>query len=340
MKTVELSEIGIEHLQVADHPTPEPGHGEVRLKMSAATLNYRDLMTVSGGYGAGYKLPHVPLIPLSDGCGVVEAVGPGVTRVKPGDRVATMFFPNWIAGDATREGLSAALGGVLDGCWRDTMVISAQGVSKAPEHLSDAEVAALPCAALTAWRSLMVEGGLKAGETVVVQGTGGVSIFALQFAKAAGAEVIVTSSSDEKLARAYALGADHLVNYKKTPEWSKAVREITGGRGADHVVEVGGAGTLAESLKAIRVAGHVSVIGVLAGPVKDLEIRWIMGPNAKVKGITVGSREQFEAMCRAIALHEIKPVIDATFPFAAARQAFEHMAGQSHFGKIAIDLAA
>lgn len=338
MKVVEISQLGIENLAVAERPTPEPGPGEVRLKMTAATLNYRDLMTVTGGYGAGYKLPHTPLIPLSDGCGIVEEIGPGVTRVKAGDRVATMFFPNWIAGEPTRETLGAALGGVLDGVWRDTMVVSAQGVSRVPAHLSDAEAAALPCAALTAWRALMVEGGLKAGDTVVVQGTGGVSIFALQFAKAAGAEVIVTSSSDEKLARAFALGADHLVNYKKTPEWAKVVREITDGRGADHVVEVGGAGTLAESLKSIRVAGHVAVIGVLTGPVKDVEIRWIMGPNAKVKGITVGSREQFEAMCRAIALHEIKPVIDATFPFAAAKEAFLHMQGQSHFGKIAIDL--
>ena len=338
MKVVEIPQYGIEHLRVAERPTPEPGPGQVLLKMKAATLNFRDLMTVNGAYGPGAH--KFPLVPLSDGCGEVAAVGPGVTRVKPGDRVATMFFQNWFAGEPTREALSSALGGALDGVWRDTMVLSEQGVSKVPAHLSDVEVAALPCAALTAWRALVVEGGLKAGETVVVQGTGGVSIFALQFAKAAGAEVIVTSSSDEKLARAKALGADHLVNYKKVPEWAKAVREITGGRGADHVVEVGGAGTLAESLKSIRVAGHVSVIGVLTGAVKDLEIRLIMGPNAKVKGITVGSREHFEAMCRAIALHKITPVIDKTFAFGAAKEALHYMAGQGHFGKIAIDLTA
>jgi len=338
VRTVELSELGIENLRVAERPTPEPGHGEILLKMTAATLNYRDLSTVTGGYGPGYKLPHAPLIPLSDGCGTVAAVGPGVTRVKTGDRVAPMFFPNWTAGEPTREALAAALGGVLDGCWREMMVVPEHAVSAVPGHLNDAEVAALPCAALTAWRALVVEGGLKAGETVVVQGTGGVSIFALQFAKAAGAEVIATSSSDDKLARAYALGADHIVNYKKTPEWSKAVREITNGRGADHVVEVGGAGTLSESLKSIRIAGHVAVIGVLSGPVKDLEIRWIMGPNAKVKGITVGSRQHFEAMCRAIAQHQIKPVIDTTFPFDAAKEAFAHMQAQAHFGKIAIEL--
>ena len=338
MKVVEIPQYGIEHLRVVERQDVPPGPGQVLLKMKAATLNFCDLMTANGAYGPGaYKLP---LVPLSDGCGEVTAVGPGVTRVKVGDRVATMFFQGWLAGGPTREGLSTALGGSLDGIWRDTVVLSEQGVSRAPAHLSDAQVAALPCAGLTAWRSLIVEGELKAGETVVVQGTGGVSIFALQFAKAAGAEVIATSSSDEKLARAKALGADHLVNYKKTPEWSKAVREITGGRGADHVVEVGGAGTLAESLKCIRVGGHVSVIGVLSGAVKDLEIRLFLGANAKVKGITVGSRAQFEAMCRALELHKIKPVIDTTFPFAAAKEALTHMAGQSHFGKIAIDLAA
>ncbi len=335
MKVVEIPQYGIDNLRVAERPTSEPGAGQVLVKMKAASLNYRDLATVLGGFGSLYKLP---LVPLSDACGEVAAVGPGVTRVKVGDRVATLFFQKWLAGELTPEGQASALGGSLDGMWRDHALLSEQGVSKAPTHLSDAEVATLPCAGLTAWRALVVEGGVKPGETVVVQGTGGVSIFALQFAKAAGAEVIVTSSSDEKLARARGLGADHLVNYKKTLEWSKAVREITGGRGADHVVEVGGAGTLEQSLQSIRIGGHVSIIGVLAGPVKDLQIRWIMGPNAKVKGITVGSREHFETMCRAIALHGIKPVIDKTFAFGAAKEAFNHMAGQSHFGKITIDL--
>jgi NADPH:quinone reductase-like Zn-dependent oxidoreductase len=236
--------------------------------------------------------------------------------------------------------LMSALGGSLDGVWRDTCVLSEQGVSKVPAHLSDAEVASLPCAALTAWRALVVEGGLKAGETVVVQGTGGVSIFALQFAKAAGAEVIVTSSSDEKLARAKALGADHIVNYKKTAAWGGVVREITGGRGADHVVEVGGAGTFGQSLASIRVGGHISIIGVLAGASNDLLIPFVIGTNAKIKGISVGARQHFEDMCRSIALHKIKPVIDKTFAFAQAKEALGHMAGQGHFGKIAIDLTA
>lgn len=337
MKVVEIPQYGIDHLRIAERDTPQPGPRQVLVRMKAASLNYRDLMTVLGAFGTLYKLP---LVPLSDAVGEIVAAGPGVTRVKAGDRVASMFFQNWLAGELTREAQASAIGGSLDGVWRDYALLSAEGVSKVPAYLSDAEAATLPCAALTAWRSLVVEGGLKAGETVVVQGTGGVSIFALQFAKAAGAEVIVTSSSDEKLARAKALGADHLVNYKQVPEWSKAVREITGGRGADHVVEVGGAGTLEQSLQAIRIGGHVSVIGVLSGPVKDLQIRFIMGPNAKVKGITVGSRVQFEDMCRAMALHKIKPVIDKTFPFVAAKEAFTTMMGQRHFGKIAIDLAA
>ncbi|MDZ4867690.1 MAG: NAD(P)-dependent alcohol dehydrogenase [Alphaproteobacteria bacterium] len=337
MKVVEIPQYGIDNLRVVERDTPQPGPGQVLVKMAAASLNYRDLVTVLGAFGAMYKLP---LVPLSDACGEVVAVGPGVTRVKTGDRVASMFFQRWLAGELTREGQASAIGGSLDGVWRDYALLSADGVSKVPSYLSDAEVATLSCAALTAWRSLMVEGGLKAGETVVVQGTGGVSIFALQFAKAAGAEVIITSSSDEKLARAKALGADHLVNYKQTPDWSKAVREITDGRGADHVVEVGGAGTLEHSLKSIRVGGHVSVVGVLSGHVKDLQIGMVMSANAKVKGITVGSREQFEAMCRAMTLHKIKPVIDKTFPFAAAKEALTTMMGQGHFGKIAIDLAA
>lgn len=328
MKVVEIPQYGVDNLRVVERADVQPGPGQVLLRMKAATLNYRDLLTVNGGYGGAYKLP---LVPLSDGCGEVVAVGPGVTRV---------FFQTWIGGEPSREGLMSALGGSLDGIWRDMCVLSEQGVSKVPAHLSDAEVAALPCAALTAWRSLVVEGGLKAGETVVVQGTGGVSIFALQFAKAAGAEVIVTSSSDEKLARAKAMGADHLVNYKKTAAWSGAVREITGGRGADHVVEVGGAGTFAQSLASIRVGGHISIIGLLAGASNDLMIPFVIGANAKIKGISVGARQHFEDMCRSIALHKIKPVIDKTFAFAQTKEALGHMAGQSHFGKIAIDLAA
>lgn len=305
--------------------------------MKAASLNFRDLLTVNGIYGPQYKLP---LIPLSDGCGVIEAVGAGVTRFKTGDRVATLFFSNWPGGKPTRDALMTSLGGPWDGCWRETMILPDTGVAHAPAHLTDAEVASLPCAALTAWRALAVEGRLQAGETVVVQGTGGVSIFALQFAKAFGAQVIVTSSSDEKLERAKALGADHLVNYKTHPEWSKAVREITQGRGADHVIEVGGAGTFNESLRCIAIGGHVSIIGVLSGAAQNLMIPALIGSNAKIQGISVGNGQQFDAMARAIAVNKIKPVVSHTYAFAQAQDALGAMASQSHFGKIAIDLKA
>lgn len=327
---------GLDNLKLATRSPKPPGPGEVRLAMRAATLNYRDLITVLGFAG---KYP-LPLVPLSDGCGIVEEIGPGVTRVKPGDRVCPMFFQSWIAGPPTLAGLSRALGGPIDGCFQQSLTLSEEGITKLPAHLSDAEAAALPCAGLTAWRALIVEGGLKAGETVLLQGTGGVSIFALQFAKAAGAEVIITSSSDEKLARAKALGADHVINYAAEPNWSKKAREITGGRGVDHVVEVGGAETLQHSLSSIRIGGHVSIIGVLSGPVKDLQIVQIMGGNARVQGVTVGSRAMFEDMVRAIALHRLKPVIDKTFPIGEGREALGLMMGKGHFGKIAIDLNA
>ncbi len=320
---------GLDHLKLVDLPDPEPGHGQIRIRMTAASLNYRDLATILFG---GHRLP---LVPLSDGCGVVEAVGPGVTRVKSGDRVITQFFQGWLAGEPTAQGLATALGGSLDGCLTEKMVLSEEGVTRAPESLSDLEAACLPCAGLTAWRALQ-DGGIKSGDVVVVQGTGGVSIFALQFAKAAGATVIATSSSDEKLERARALGADHLVNYKTTPEWAKAVMKLTGGRGADHVVEVGGAGTLLQSLHAIRIGGHVAVIGLLTGLNQEIPVNLVFGKNARISGITVGSREMTEQMCRAIQANGIKPVVDKVLPFTEARAALELMKGQGHFGKIAL----
>jgi NADPH:quinone reductase-like Zn-dependent oxidoreductase len=336
MKVVEVPAYGLDNLKVSERTKPRPGPGQVLLKMKAASLNYRDLVAVQGAYGSSVKLP---LVPCSDGCGEVVEVGEGVKRVKVGDRVATLFFQGWFGGRPTPEALGTALGGSLDGCLQEFMLLSEQGVAKVPAHLSDLEAATLSCAALTAWRGLVVEGDVKAGDIVLAQGTGGVSIFALQLAKAAGAEVIITSSSDEKLARARKLGADHVINYKQHPKWSTQVREITGGRGVDHVVEVGGAETLQESLKSVRLGGHISVIGVLSGPTKAVEIRYIFGANARVQGITVGSRENFEDMCRAIDRHKIKPVIDKVFPLEQAKAAFAMMASQSHFGKIAIEIA-
>lgn len=322
---------GIDHLSVVDRPAAEPAAGQVAVTMKAASLNYRDLATVESPMIKG----RLPLIPLSDGCGVVTAIGPGVRRVAVGDRVAPLFFQDWFGGEPTAAGLSTALGGALDGVARDRLVLSENGVSKVPAGLSDEEVACLPCAALTAWRAL-VEGGLKPGDVVLALGTGGVSIFALQFAKAAGATVIITSSSDEKLERARALGADHTINYRTEPEWAKAARKLTGGRGVDHVIEVGGAGTFQQSIQAIRIGGHVAVIGVLTGMVKDVNVAAIFGANARVHGITVGSREQFEDMCRAIEAKSLKPVIDKRFPLEDAQSAFRAMRAGEHFGKIVL----
>jgi NADPH:quinone reductase-like Zn-dependent oxidoreductase len=325
---------GIEHLALVERPAVDPGPGQVRVAIKAASLNYRDLATIMN---PGIK-PRLPLVPLSDGCGVVEAVGDGVSRVKAGDRVAPLFFQGWAGGDPTRMALATALGGALDGVAQQRITLSEQGVSKVPDSLSDEEGACLPCAGLTAWRALMVEGRVKPGDVVLVQGTGGVSIFALQFAKAAGATVIATSSSDAKLERAKALGADHLINYRSTPEWAHAARTLTGGLGVDHVIEVGGAGTFAQSIQAIRLGGHIHVIGVLSGFSNDVNVAAIFGANAHISGITVGSREQFEAMVRAIVANGIKPVVDKRYPLAAAQDAFRAMQAGEHFGKIVLEL--
>ena len=269
---------GIDNLRLTQRPEARPGAGQVAVTMKAVSLNYRDLATVLSPAIKG----RLPLIPLSDGCGMVSAIGEGVTRVKVGDRVAPMFFQGWLAGEPTAAGFSTALGGALDGVARDEVVLSQDGVSKVPDFLSDEEVACLPCAALTAWRALVVEGRIKPGDVVLAQGTGGVSVFALQFAKAAGATVIITSSSDEKLDRARALGADHTLNYRADPDWAKAARKLTGGRGVDHVVEVGGAGTFQQSIQAIRIGGRIAVVGALTGAVKDLSVAAIFGANAHI----------------------------------------------------------
>jgi len=327
---------GIDNIKPLERDPGKPGPGQVLLKMSAASLNFRDFLIAQDLYGGAFPLP---LVPLSDGCGEVVEVGEGVTRVKVGDRVAPSFFQAWMSGPPTLEGLMTSMGGPIDGCAREYMILSAEGVSKVPAHLSDQGVASLPCAGLTAWRSLVVEGNVKAGDTVLVQGTGGVSIFALQFAKAMGAEVIITSSADEKLDRAKALGADHLINYKQTPDWHKTVRELTGGRGVDHVVEVGGAKTLKQAMKCIRIGGHISVIGVLSGPQEALQIGAMIATSVTLKGISVGSRAMFEDMCRAIDLHKIEPVIDTEhFTLDTLPQALHYMGTGGHFGKICIDI--
>jgi len=327
---------GLEHLTIVERPEPTPGHGEVLVRMKAVSLNYRDLLMVNGAYSRGPAIAG-SLTPFSDGCGVVEAVGPGVTRVAVGDRVSTLFFQNWNSGRATVANLTSSLGTPIPGAGSELQVFSQDGVSKVPAHLTDHQVATLACAALTAWRGLFVDARLEPGDTVVLQGTGGVSIFGLQFAHAAGYRTVITSSSDEKLARARALGADHLVNYRTTPDWSKPVREATKGVGADFIMEVGGGGTIQQSLRAVRIGGHIAIIGVVAGAGEGLNPAVLIGNNARLQGLSVGSREMFEAMCRAIELHRIEPVVDKVFPWTEARAAFEAMKAGEHFGKIVLE---
>ncbi len=325
---------GLTNLKAATRPDPpQPGPGQVLLKMTAASLNFRDWLMIEGQYNPRQPLP---LVPCSDGVGTVTAVGPGVRRVKEGQRVATAFFERWVDGPPTKERLKTSLGGPIDGVLQQYMLLHEDGVVAVPEHLTDAEAACLPCAAVTAWSALVTHGQVKAGDTVLLQGTGGVSTFALQFAKALGATVIITSSSDQKLQRAADMGADHTINYKEDPKWGKTAAQITGGRGVDVVVEVGGAGTLASSLRAVRPGGTISLIGVLSGGAQKLAITSILMRQIRVQGVIVGTRATFEEMNRAIAAHQIRPVIDTTFELANIHRAFEHMAAGRHMGKICL----
>jgi NADPH:quinone reductase-like Zn-dependent oxidoreductase len=324
---------GIDDLMEVDLPMPKPGHRQVLVKVRACSLNFRDLAIAIGRY----RMPTKPdLVPLSDGSGEVVEVGPGVLRVKAGDRVAGVFHQRWPGGEPTPESSMSALGGNIDGMLAQYVVLEEDGVVKLPNHLSFEEGATLPCAGVTAWHAVVVHGKTIAGDTVLVQGTGGVSIFALQFAKLLGAQVVATSSSDAKLERAKKIGAAFGINYKTTPDWDKAAVEWTGGRGVDQVVEVGGAGTLAKSLGAIRSGGRVSMIGVLTAPAGDFNPMLIMGKRANVQGISVGSTQMFEAMNRAIAANAMKPVIDKVFAFSDAGAAYKHLQSAAHFGKVVI----
>ncbi|WP_437539378.1 NAD(P)-dependent alcohol dehydrogenase [Sorangium sp. So ce726] len=325
---------GLDALRPIDLPDPEPGPGQIVLQMKAASLNFRDLLVAKGLYNPKFPLP---LVPLSDGVGEVVAVGDGVTRVKVGDRVSPTFHQRWIDGELSAHKARGALGGELPGVAAERVLLDAEGVVAVPPHLTDEEAASLPCAAVTAWNALFVASHLKAGDTVLVQGTGGVSIFALQFARLAGARVIVTSSSDEKLERARSLGASETINYRANPDWDAPARSFTGGEGVDHVIEVGGAGTLARSLRAVRFGGRVSLIGVLTGgALGDVGLFPILMKQITAQGIFVGSRAMFEDMNRAIAASGLRPVVDRVVPFAEVRQAIESVASGSHFGKIAI----
>jgi NADPH:quinone reductase-like Zn-dependent oxidoreductase len=337
MKAYELRELsGPDGVVLnADRPSPQPGHGEVVIQVRAASLNYRDLLIASGKYGGRMKSN---AIPLSDGAGEVAAVGEGVERVKVGDRVTGAFFPDWVAGEISGEATRVGLGGPVDGMLAEFVVLPERAVLPFPEHLSFEEAATLPCAALTAWNALNEVGRLRAGDTVLLQGAGGVSIFALQFARLQGATVILTSSSDEKLKRAAALGANHLINYKRTPEWDQEVKRLTGGRGVDLVVEVGGAGTLERSLRAVRVGGVVATIGLVAGTGAINPLPLIMRA-IRLIGVYVGSHEMFAAMNRAISGARLRPVIDQVFPFDQATEAYRYQESGRHFGKVVIRVA-
>ncbi|HLO87724.1 MAG TPA: NAD(P)-dependent alcohol dehydrogenase [Nostocaceae cyanobacterium] len=336
MKVYEIqNNTGIEALKLSDRPQLQPSINQVLIKVHAVSLNYRDILVAEGAYGASQKYP---VIPTSDGAGEVVAVGEGVTRVKVGDRVAGIFFQDWIYGNLTREKMQSDLGGNIDGMLAEYVILHQDGLVKLPEHLSYIEGATLPCAALTAWHGLITKGNLQAGETVLLLGTGGVSIFALQFAKIYGAKVIITSSSDEKLAHAQQLGADEIINYQKNPDWEKQVYQLTNRVGVDHVVEVGGAGTLPKSLQAVRLGGRISLIGVLTGKNEKIDPLPILFKSLTIQGIYVGSREMFEAMNQTIYQHQLKPIIDKVFPFAAAQAAYSYLKSGSHFGKVVIQM--
>jgi NADPH:quinone reductase-like Zn-dependent oxidoreductase len=328
-----VSPDGIDALRLADRPEAKPGPGEVLVRIRASALNYRDLMTIVDPVSRAIPYPRIP---NSDGAGEVLAIGAGVTRFAPGDRVAGTFFQRWDDGPITADAMASAQGGALDGVLAEQVVLAERGLVHVPDHLSFEEAATLPCAALTAWHALIEKGTLKAGQTVLLIGTGGVSIFALQFAALHGARPIVVSSSDAKLARARELGAWQGVNYRDQPDWDRAVLELTDGQGVDHVVEVGGAGTLERSIGACRVAGHIALIGVLSGG--QINPALIMRKSLRVDGIYVGSRAMFEAMNRAIAAAGLRPVIDRQFGFDQARDAYHHMRGASHLGKIVVSV--
>ncbi len=322
---------GLDNLYLTRQEARSPGPGEILVKVHASSVNYHDYCVVVG------KIPVADgRIPMSDGAGVVIEAGPGVTEFKAGDSVMSTFFPHWRDGRATRENSAAVPGDRIDGFAGEYVTMPATAFTAQPRGYSHAQAATLPCAAVTAWRALMVDGRLRAGEVVLVQGTGGVSLFALQFAKAAGATVIATSSSDEKLERLRVLGADHLINYRKEPKWGAAAKKWCGG--VDHVVEIGGAGTLPQSISACRLGGHIALIGVLAGLSGEVPTALVMQQQIRVQGLAVGSvRDQLD-MVRAIEANKIHPVIDRSFPLTLLAEAFRHQESGTHFGKIGVDI--
>jgi len=318
-------------IRLSERPKPEAGPGEVLLQMEAASLNYRDYVMANGGYGR--RGGALPLVPVSDGAGRVVAVGSGVSRVAVDDLVCPLWAQTWLSGPFREGHWAGILGGPRDGVMQEYMALSQQGVVRAPRHLDAVQAATLPCAAVTAWNAVVAQGRVKAGEVVLVQGTGGVSLFALLFAKMHGARVIATSSSDAKLERVRAMGADHVINYRTNPDWHKVAREVTNGVGVDLVVEV--AGTLDASVRAVRTSGTVALIGVLAGATAQLGLGAVVTQNIRLQGVTVGSRDLFEEMSRAMELHGTEPPIDErSFAFEEVGEAIKALPAGQHFGKV------
>lgn len=335
MKAVKVrSPGGLDHLDLVEIDAPgAPGPGEIRVRLHASSLNYHDYAVVKG------TIPTADgRIPMSDGAGVVEAVGEGVGEFAPGDSVVSCFFPYWQDGVPPHGNFSHVPGDGLDGYAREAVVRPATWFTRSPKSLSHQEAATLTCAGLTAWRALVVEGGLKAGDSVLILGTGGVAIFALQFAKMMGATAVITSSSDAKLERARAMGADHGINYKSDPRWGEAVRKWTGGRGVDHVLEIGGPGTLPQSIAAARIGGHISLIGTLTGRSGEVPTLVMMAKQIRLHGIIVGSRSHQLDMIRAIDAAGMRPVVDKTFPLAGLADAFSYEEEGRHFGKICVEI--
>lgn len=333
MKVIEIRDkFGLESLKLVERPEPRPGPGQVLLKMKAFSINYRDLLVVGG---VGRWKPPFGRVPVSDGVGIVAATGSGVSQVNVGDRVVPIFYPKWLEGRVAGWKMGQALGGAAaDGVLAEYTVFDETSVVRVPPHLNDEEAATLSCAAVTAWNALLTFGNITPGDSIVVLGTGGVSIFALQFARLHGARVIVTSSSDQKLERAKELGTAVVINYRTKPDWSKVVVELTNGHGADYVVDTVGA--LKESIAAVRLGGAVALVGLLTGMTTEVDLVTFMGKSARIEAVDVGSREMFEAMNKAIEFHEMRPVIDRVFGFAELPEALSYLREARHFGKVCL----
>lgn len=344
MKVLELAERGAlntltsHQLKIADHPKPVPGRGEVLIRMEAASLNFRDLVIIQGGMGYGDDFP-LPFIPFSDGAGVIEEVGEDVFDFRPGDRVCPLFYQDWSSG-ALHPGVadSVLFGPRHKGVAREYMVLNAAGVAKYADHLTPLEASTYPCAGVTAWNALVDKGRVKAGDTVLLQGTGGVSTHALTFAKAFGARVILISSDDEKLEKAGAQGADHLINYRNTPDWDDAALEITGGRGVDIVIDVAGGEGLRQSIHAVRPEGYVAAVGVVSGVTNDLFIPDLMMKAIRLQGVSIGHKGHFQDMMQAVAQNRLRPAVDRTFPLSDAAGALIHLQSGKHYGKVVVTI--